>query len=166
MVLASAGRFCEETVGAAREDGNVWSRSGKIDRDFSRGFTGVQLRRDPEFEVQRSWERDGSRSLGGQGGRYLSGKDENPSPERRAGGGGGSLQRSALRRNSGEDGDRPWSRHHGGQSTLLIRNLQRTVSPEWLRGTFEQFGPVVDVYLPRNFYNGERRDFGFVSSKI
>ena len=160
--LASAGRFREETEGAAREDGNGWSRSGKIEFDRDRGFTGVQSRRDPEFEVQRRWGRDGRRSLGGQDGRYFSGKGENPSPERRAGGGGGSLQRLALHRNRGEDGDRPWSRHHGGQATLLIRNLQRTVSPVWLRGTFEQFGHVVDVYLPRNVYNGERRDFGFV----
>ena len=67
-----------------------------------------------------------------------------------------------MRRNSGADGNRSWSRHFSGQTTLLIRNLPRTVSSEWLRNIFEQFGPVVDVYLARNFHTGDRKGFGFV----
>ncbi|ONK61526.1 uncharacterized protein A4U43_C08F30870 [Asparagus officinalis] len=34
--------------------------------------------------------------------------------------------------------------------------------PEDLRVPFERFGPVRDVYLPRNYYTGEPRGFGFV----
>ncbi|KAH9296824.1 hypothetical protein KI387_028506, partial [Taxus chinensis] len=34
--------------------------------------------------------------------------------------------------------------------------------PEDLRIPFERFGPVKDVYLPRNYYTGEPRGFGFV----
>ncbi|ONK63334.1 uncharacterized protein A4U43_C07F13980 [Asparagus officinalis] len=35
-------------------------------------------------------------------------------------------------------------------------------SPEDLRVPFERFGPVKDVYLPKNYYTGEPRGFGFV----
>uniref|UniRef100_J3LNZ9 RRM domain-containing protein n=1 Tax=Oryza brachyantha TaxID=4533 RepID=J3LNZ9_ORYBR len=34
--------------------------------------------------------------------------------------------------------------------------------PEDIRIPFEQFGPVKDVYLPRNFHTRELRGFGFV----
>ncbi|KAG6537218.1 hypothetical protein ZIOFF_002304 [Zingiber officinale] len=34
--------------------------------------------------------------------------------------------------------------------------------PEDLRIPFERFGPVKDVYLPKNYYTGEPRGFGFV----
>ncbi|KAK3023659.1 hypothetical protein RJ639_043540, partial [Escallonia herrerae] len=34
--------------------------------------------------------------------------------------------------------------------------------PEDLRVPFERFGPVKDVYLPKNYYTGEPRGFGFV----
>uniref|UniRef100_A0A2P2KLS0 Serine/arginine-rich SC35-like splicing factor SCL33 isoform X2 n=1 Tax=Rhizophora mucronata TaxID=61149 RepID=A0A2P2KLS0_RHIMU len=34
--------------------------------------------------------------------------------------------------------------------------------PEDLRRPFEQFGALKDIYLPRDFYTGEPRGFGFV----
>ncbi|PWA79185.1 serine/arginine-rich SC35-like splicing factor SCL33 [Artemisia annua] len=37
-----------------------------------------------------------------------------------------------------------------------------TVGPEDLRGPFGEFGPLKDVYLPRDYYTGEPRGFGFV----
>ncbi|XVE82017.1 hypothetical protein DITRI_Ditri15bG0113200 [Diplodiscus trichospermus] len=47
-------------------------------------------------------------------------------------------------------------------SGLLIRNLPLDARPEDLRVPFERFGPVKDVYLPKNYYTGEPRGFGFV----
>ncbi|KAJ8766276.1 hypothetical protein K2173_022335 [Erythroxylum novogranatense] len=34
--------------------------------------------------------------------------------------------------------------------------------PDELRVPFEKYGPVKDVYLPKNYYTGEPRGFGFV----
>ncbi|XP_057854201.2 serine/arginine-rich SC35-like splicing factor SCL28 isoform X2 [Cryptomeria japonica] len=45
---------------------------------------------------------------------------------------------------------------------LLVRNIARQTRPEDLRIPFEKFGMVKDVYLPRNYYSGEPRGFGFV----
>uniref|UniRef100_A0A0D9VUA1 RRM domain-containing protein n=1 Tax=Leersia perrieri TaxID=77586 RepID=A0A0D9VUA1_9ORYZ len=45
---------------------------------------------------------------------------------------------------------------------LLVRNISLTARPEDIRIPFEQFGPVKDVYLPRNFHTRELRGFGFV----
>ncbi|TVU46929.1 hypothetical protein EJB05_06503 [Eragrostis curvula] len=45
---------------------------------------------------------------------------------------------------------------------LLVRNISLTARPEDIRVPFEQFGPVKDVYLPRNFHTRELRGFGFV----
>uniref|UniRef100_A0A2P2KP73 RRM domain-containing protein n=1 Tax=Rhizophora mucronata TaxID=61149 RepID=A0A2P2KP73_RHIMU len=53
-------------------------------------------------------------------------------------------------------------RRSPGPSGLLIRNLPLDTRPEDLRGPFEKFGPVKDVYLPKNYYTGEPRGFGFV----
>ncbi|GKU85585.1 hypothetical protein SLEP1_g239 [Rubroshorea leprosula] len=47
-------------------------------------------------------------------------------------------------------------------SGLLIRNLPLDARPEDLRIPFERFGQVKDVYLPKNYYTGEPRGFGFV----
>ncbi|XP_078439979.1 SC35-like splicing factor 28 isoform X2 [Wolffia australiana] len=49
-----------------------------------------------------------------------------------------------------------------GPTGLLIRNLPLDARPDDLRIPFERFGPVKDVYLPKNFYTGEPRGFGFV----
>lgn len=76
-----------------------------------------------------------------------------PSPPR----GGYSRRRrspSPRGRYGGRDRDLPTS--------LLVRNLRHDCRPEDLRGPFGEFGPLKDVYLPRDYYTGEPRGFGFV----
>lgn len=56
---------------------------------------------------------------------------------------------------------------YGGRSrdmptSLLVRNLRHGCKPEDLRKPFGQFGPLKDIYLPRDYYTGEPRGFGFV----
>ncbi|KAI4317669.1 hypothetical protein L6164_025520 [Bauhinia variegata] len=47
-------------------------------------------------------------------------------------------------------------------SGLLVRNLPLHARPEDLRVPFERYGALKDVYLPRNYYTGQSRGFGFV----
>ncbi|KAG0474079.1 hypothetical protein HPP92_015370 [Vanilla planifolia] len=47
-------------------------------------------------------------------------------------------------------------------TSLLVRNLRQDCRPEDLRKPFGQFGPLKDIYLPRDYYSGEPRGFGFV----
>ncbi|KAJ7980188.1 Serine/arginine-rich SC35-like splicing factor [Quillaja saponaria] len=54
------------------------------------------------------------------------------------------------------------NRRSPAPSGLLVRNLPLDARPEDLRGPFERYGPVKDVYLPKNYYTGEPRGFGFV----
>ncbi|KAI3461885.1 hypothetical protein Pfo_018548 [Paulownia fortunei] len=58
----------------------------------------------------------------------------------------------------------PRGRHGRGDAptSLLVRNLRLDCRPEDLKRPFSQFGPVKDVYLPRDYYSGEPRGFGFV----
>ncbi|PWA77530.1 serine/arginine-rich SC35-like splicing factor SCL30A [Artemisia annua] len=70
-----------------------------------------------------------------------------PTPPRSRYGGGGSRGRPVER-------DLPTS--------LLVRNLRLDCRPEDLRRPFGQFGPLKDIYLPRDYYSGEPRGFGFV----
>ncbi|CAN6676991.1 unnamed protein product [Malus baccata var. baccata] len=63
------------------------------------------------------------------------------------------------------------SRSHRDRSSpapsgLLVRNLPLDARPEDLRIPFERFGPVKDVYLPKNYYTGEPRGFGFVKYRF
>ncbi|ONK65600.1 uncharacterized protein A4U43_C07F38750 [Asparagus officinalis] len=56
---------------------------------------------------------------------------------------------------------------YGGRSrdmptSLLVRNLRHGCKPEDLRKPFGQFGPLKDIYLPRDYYSGEPRGFGFI----
>lgn len=53
-------------------------------------------------------------------------------------------------------------RRSPASSGLLIRNLPLDARPEDLRGPFEKFGPLKDIYLPKNYHTGEPRGFGFV----
>ncbi|KAF5737373.1 SC35-like splicing factor 33 isoform 3 [Tripterygium wilfordii] len=58
-------------------------------------------------------------------------------------------------------------KHYGGRgrdlpTSLLVRNLHRDCRPEDLRGPFGRFGHIKDIYLPRDYYTGEPRGFGFV----
>ncbi|XP_071734016.1 serine/arginine-rich SC35-like splicing factor SCL28 [Rutidosis leptorrhynchoides] len=45
---------------------------------------------------------------------------------------------------------------------LLVRNIALDSRPEDLRVPFERFGPLKDIYLPKNYYTGEPRGFGFI----
>ncbi|KAG1334164.1 serine/arginine-rich SC35-like splicing factor SCL33 [Cocos nucifera] len=47
-------------------------------------------------------------------------------------------------------------------TSLLVRNLRQDCRPEDLRRPFGHFGPLKDIYLPRDYYTGEPRGFGFV----
>ncbi|KAL0316909.1 UNVERIFIED_CONTAM: Serine/arginine-rich SC35-like splicing factor SCL33 [Sesamum radiatum] len=47
-------------------------------------------------------------------------------------------------------------------TSLLVRNLRHDCRPEDLREPFGEFGPLKDIYLPRDYYTGEPRGFGFV----
>ncbi|KAJ0982718.1 hypothetical protein J5N97_010973 [Dioscorea zingiberensis] len=47
-------------------------------------------------------------------------------------------------------------------TSLLVRNLRHDCRPDDLRKAFGQFGPLKDIYLPRDYYTGEPRGFGFV----
>lgn len=72
-------------------------------------------------------------------------RGRSPSPRGRYNGGGGGGGRSR---------DLPTS--------LLVRNLRHDCRAEDLRRPFEQFGNLKDIYLPRDYYSGEPRGFGFV----
>lgn len=54
------------------------------------------------------------------------------------------------------------SRERDLPTSLLVRNLRHDCRPEDLRIRFGEFGPVKDIYLPRDYYTGEPRGFGFV----
>ncbi|XP_040995519.1 serine/arginine-rich SC35-like splicing factor SCL30A [Juglans microcarpa x Juglans regia] len=49
-----------------------------------------------------------------------------------------------------------------GPTSLLVRNLRHDCRPEDLRRPFGQFGHLKDIYLPKDYYSGEPRGFGFV----
>ncbi|KAL6511132.1 Arginine/serine-rich splicing factor scl25a transcript I [Orobanche gracilis] len=79
----------------------------------------------------------------------MRGRSYTPSPPR----GYGRRSRSPPRGRHGR-GDAPTS--------LLVRNLRHDCRPEDLRRPFGQFGPIKDIYLPRDYYTGDPRGFGFV----
>ncbi|XP_030462237.1 serine/arginine-rich SC35-like splicing factor SCL30 isoform X3 [Syzygium oleosum] len=87
------------------------------------------------------------------------------SPPRR---GYGGRERSPPRRgygggSGGGGGPGGYGRHkermHG---SLLVRNIPLDCRAEELRIPFERFGPVRDIYLPRDYYTGQPRGFAFV----
>ncbi|KAK4272627.1 hypothetical protein QN277_021153 [Acacia crassicarpa] len=62
----------------------------------------------------------------------------------------------------GRYGGRYGGRGRDLPASLLVRNLHRDCRSEDLRGPFGHFGPLKDIYLPRDYYTGEPRGFGFV----
>ncbi|XP_020087138.1 serine/arginine-rich SC35-like splicing factor SCL28 isoform X2 [Ananas comosus] len=73
------------------------------------------------------------------------------------------VSRSPPRRKRYDDPrDRRGFRRSPAPSGLLVRNVALDARPEDLRIPFERFGPLKDVYLPKNYYTGEPRGFGFV----
>ncbi|KAL0668851.1 hypothetical protein Bca4012_031555 [Brassica carinata] len=71
------------------------------------------------------------------------------SPPRRGYGGRGRSPPPPPRRGYGGGGRKGSS--HG---SLLVRNIPLDCRPEELRVPFERFGPVRDVYIPRDYYSG------------
>ncbi|KAM6547845.1 hypothetical protein CsatB_019521 [Cannabis sativa] len=69
---------------------------------------------------------------------------------------------SSRRRRSPSPRGRYGGRDRDLPTSLLVRNLRLDCRPEDLRGPFEQFGPLKDIYLPKDYYTGEPRGFGFV----
>ncbi|XP_042403765.1 serine/arginine-rich SC35-like splicing factor SCL30 [Zingiber officinale] len=77
---------------------------------------------------------------------------------------------SPPRRGYGGRGRSPPRRGYGGgyggkeqgSGSLLVRNIPLNCRPEDLRAQFDRFGPVRDVYLPKNYYSGEPRGFAFI----
>ena len=49
-----------------------------------------------------------------------------------------------------------------GMVSLKVDNLTYRTTPEDLRRTFEKYGDVGDVYIPRDRFNRESRGFAFV----
>ncbi|XP_010486872.1 PREDICTED: serine/arginine-rich SC35-like splicing factor SCL33 isoform X1 [Camelina sativa] len=47
-------------------------------------------------------------------------------------------------------------------TSLLVRNLRHDCRQNDLRRPFGRLGRLKDVYIPRNYYTGEPRGFGFV----
>ncbi|KAL6846976.1 hypothetical protein ACP4OV_022829 [Aristida adscensionis] len=76
--------------------------------------------------------------------------------------------RSPPRRGYGGRGRSPpprrgyGGRKEQGSASLLVRNIPLSVRAEELRVPFERFGPVRDVYIPKDYYSGEPRGFAFV----
>ncbi|XXG54600.1 hypothetical protein AAC387_Pa03g2440 [Persea americana] len=74
---------------------------------------------------------------------------------------------SPPRRGYGGRGRSPPRRGYGGRKgqnngSLLVRNIPLDCRAEELRAPFERFGPVRDVYIPKDYYSGEPRGFAFV----
>ncbi|XP_074321385.1 serine/arginine-rich SC35-like splicing factor SCL30A isoform X2 [Silene latifolia] len=86
----------------------------------------------------------------------MRGRSYSPSPPRGRGGGYNRRRRSPSPRLR-------HSRHSRDLSTsLLVRNLRHDCRPDDLRRPFGKFGPLKDIYLPRDYYTGAPRGFGFV----
>ncbi|XP_039128355.1 serine/arginine-rich SC35-like splicing factor SCL30 isoform X1 [Dioscorea cayenensis subsp. rotundata] len=77
---------------------------------------------------------------------------------------------SPPRRGYGGRGRSPPRRGYGGYGggkdqnsrSLLVRNIPLNARAEDLRVPFERYGPVRDVYMPKDYYTGEPRGFAFV----
>ncbi|CAM6048811.1 unnamed protein product [Sphagnum compactum] len=66
------------------------------------------------------------------------------------------------RRSPSPRGRRGYSRGVDLPTSLLVRNIPRDCRTEDLRIPFERYGVIKDVYLPKDYYTGELRGFGFV----
>jgi len=55
-------------------------------------------------------------------------------------------------RDSGRRGSSP-------PTSLLVRNISRASRPDDLRIPFERYGPVKDVYLPKDYHSGYALSF-------
>lgn len=80
--------------------------------------------------------------------------DDSPSPPR------GHRRRTRSPSPRGRYGGRDTDRDL--PTSLLVRNLRRDCRPDDLRRPFGKFGPVKDIYLPKDYYTREPRGFGFI----
>ncbi|CAA2957308.1 serine arginine-rich SC35-like splicing factor SCL33 [Olea europaea subsp. europaea] len=60
----------------------------------------------------------------------------------------------SRRRRSPSPRSRYMSRARDLPTSLLVRNLRHDCRPEDLRARFGKFGPLKDVYIPRDYYTG------------
>lgn len=84
------------------------------------------------------------------------------SPPRRGYGGRGGGGGGGGRRGYGGGGGGGGRRRESNNGSLLVRNIPLDCRPEELRAPFERFGPVRDVYIPKDYYSGQPRGFAFV----
>eukprot|EP00210_Caulerpa_lentillifera_P003880 g3707.t1 len=75
-----------------------------------------------------------------------------------------SRSRSPARRPL-SSGHPPLKRDPPSRCSLLVRNLPKGTTEGDLRYPAEKFGPVRDVYLPRDYHTGELRGIGFIQFK-
>uniref|UniRef100_A0A8C5B9W5 RRM domain-containing protein n=1 Tax=Gadus morhua TaxID=8049 RepID=A0A8C5B9W5_GADMO len=47
-------------------------------------------------------------------------------------------------------------------SSLFVRNISDESRPEDLRREFARYGPIVDVYIPLDFYHRRPRGFAYI----
>uniref|UniRef100_A0A3Q2XIZ1 RRM domain-containing protein n=1 Tax=Hippocampus comes TaxID=109280 RepID=A0A3Q2XIZ1_HIPCM len=47
-------------------------------------------------------------------------------------------------------------------SSLFVRNISEESRPEDLRREFGRYGPIVDVYIPLDFYTRRPRGFAYI----
>ncbi|CAG5889685.1 unnamed protein product [Menidia menidia] len=47
-------------------------------------------------------------------------------------------------------------------SSLFVRNISDESRPEDLRREFGRYGPIVDVYIPLDFYTRRPRGFAYI----
>jgi FUS-interacting serine-arginine-rich protein 1 len=46
--------------------------------------------------------------------------------------------------------------------SVYVRNISFRTEPDTIRKLFEQYGPVRDVYMPRDYHSKKRKGFGYV----
>ncbi|PNY08121.1 serine/arginine-rich splicing factor 33-like protein [Trifolium pratense] len=84
------------------------------------------------------------------------------SPPRRGYGGRGGGRRGY----GGGGGGGGGRRRESNNGSLLVRNIPLDCRPEELRAPFERFGPVRDVYIPKDYYSGFDKVYCFRVSRV
>ncbi|XP_024377232.1 serine/arginine-rich SC35-like splicing factor SCL30A isoform X2 [Physcomitrium patens] len=99
--------------------------------------------RSPYYSPRRGYDSPPRRGYDSPPRRSYGGRRRSPSPPPRGGRGG-------------------YGREPEPPTSLLVRNIPRDCTADDLRIPFERYGVVKDVYLPRDYYTGLPRGFGFV----
>ncbi|KXZ49355.1 hypothetical protein GPECTOR_22g949 [Gonium pectorale] len=69
---------------------------------------------------------------------------------------------SSRSRDKDRDDYGPASAGVRNKVSVLVRNIPLTYTAEDLRATFEKYGELRDVYIPRDYYTQRSRGFGFI----